>query len=149
MLILELQKTSVGETATPETHAAPADKRSHSDKPGSSLDSIFEEIADECASASESRAPASTTIQLEAYLGETTVRRSEKPFMYWAVNKLRFPALAQMAQKYLSAPCSSVESERLFSSVSHILTDNRNRLVAEHAEMLLFLKKNLPLTFEK
>ncbi|XP_058625330.1 zinc finger BED domain-containing protein 4-like [Onychostoma macrolepis] len=58
MLILELQKISVGETATPETHAAPADKRSHSDRPGSSLDSVFEEIADECASASERRAGA-------------------------------------------------------------------------------------------
>ncbi|KAF4098103.1 hypothetical protein G5714_022111 [Onychostoma macrolepis] len=65
-----------------------ADKRSHSDKPGSSLDSVSEETADECASASESRAPAASTIQLEAYLGETTVRRSEKPFMYWAVNNL-------------------------------------------------------------
>ncbi|KAL0173844.1 hypothetical protein M9458_029812, partial [Cirrhinus mrigala] len=132
MLILELQKMSVGDTATPETHGAPADERSHIDKPGSSLDSVFEEIADGCASvsASESRAPAAITIQLEAYLGETTVHRSEKPFMYWAVNNLRFPALAQMAQKYLSAPCSSVE-------MSHILTDNRNRLVAEHAEMLL------------
>lgn len=54
-----------------------------------------------------------------------------------------------MAKNYLSVPCSSVESERLFSSVSHILTDNRSRLIAEHAKMLLFLKKNLPLTFEK
>ncbi|XP_058614380.1 uncharacterized protein LOC131528929 [Onychostoma macrolepis] len=65
MLILELQKMFVRETATPETHGAPADKRSHSNKPGSSLDSVFEEIADGCASTSESRAPTATTIQLK------------------------------------------------------------------------------------
>lgn len=35
---------SVEETVIPETHDAPADKRSHSDKPGSSLDSVFEEM---------------------------------------------------------------------------------------------------------
>ncbi|RXN39558.1 zinc finger BED domain-containing 4-like protein [Labeo rohita] len=34
MLILELQKMSVGDTATPETHGAPADERSLIDKPG-------------------------------------------------------------------------------------------------------------------
>ncbi len=39
---------SVGETATPVTHAAPADKRFHSDKPGSNLDSVFEETAISC-----------------------------------------------------------------------------------------------------
>ncbi|CAI5682323.1 unnamed protein product [Oreochromis niloticus] len=42
---------------------------------------------------------------------------------------------------YLSAPCSSVESERLFSSVSHIIDENRNSLTADNAEKLLFLKK--------
>lgn len=78
----------MGATATPETHGASADKRSHSDKACSSLDSVFEEIADGCVYTSESRPPTATTIQLEAYLGETTVHRSEKPFMYWAVNNL-------------------------------------------------------------
>ncbi len=76
---------------------------------------------------------------------EKFVHHIQKHGLYWAVNNLRFPALARMAQKYISAPCSSVETKRLFSSVSHILTDNRSRLVAEHAEMLLFLKKKLPL----
>ncbi|KAM4795879.1 zinc finger BED domain-containing protein 4-like [Rhinophrynus dorsalis] len=142
---LELQKMSV----TPEEHEEPALKRPHSEQPGTSLDSLFEEIAGEGSSSESSAAPTAASIQLETYLGEITVSRSDKPLKYWAVNKLRFPALAQMAQKYLSAPCSSVESERLFSSVSNVLSESRNRLLAEHAEVLLFLKKNLPLTFEK
>ena len=49
-----------------------------------------------------------------------------------------------MSGRYPSAPCSSVDSERLFSSVSHIVDETRNRITAEHAEMLLFIKKNLP-----
>ncbi|ROL45637.1 hypothetical protein DPX16_17753 [Anabarilius grahami] len=82
MLMLELQKIPVGVTATPEELGEPAVKMSHSDQTGTSLGSVFEEIAD---STSESSAPTAATTQLEAYLGETTVRRSDKPFKYWAV----------------------------------------------------------------
>lgn len=49
----------------------------------------------------------------------------------------------------LSAPCGSVENVRLFNSVLHIVDDNRMRLMADNAEKLLFIKKNLPLTFPK
>ena len=48
-----------------------------------------------------------------------------------------------MARTYLSSHCTSVDSERLFSSAAHILTEERNRLEPKKAEMLLFIKKNL------
>lgn len=154
MFVLEMQQISSvqvlqAQAATPEVLEKPATKRPRTEQqPGTgvTVDSVFQEIA--YSSTFENSAPTAATIQLEAYLGEVTVPRSDKPLEYWAVNKLRFPTLAQMAQKYLSAPCSSVESERLFSAASHILTDTRNRLLTEHAEILLFLKKNLPLAFE-
>jgi len=60
----------------------------------------------------------------------------------------RFPALAQAARKYLSAPCTSVDSERLFSAASHVVDEKRNRIMCEKAEMLLFVKKNLPMLME-
>ena len=47
------------------------------------------------------------------------------------------------AAKFLCAPFTSVESERLFSTVSIITEEHRSRLTAQHAEMLIFLKKNL------
>ncbi|KAI2645826.1 Zinc finger BED domain-containing protein 4 [Labeo rohita] len=111
----------------------------------SSLDTVFDEIAKEQPQAAQPLA-AGAAIELDTYLGEAPSPREDSPLKYWGVNKIRFPTLAKMAHKYLSAPCSSVESERLFSSVSHIIDENRNRLTADNAEKLLFLK-NLPLTF--
>jgi len=58
----------------------------------------------------------------------------------------RFPALAGVARRYVGAPCTSVESERLFSSSGHVFTDQRNRLAAERAEMIIFVKHNQPIT---
>jgi hypothetical protein len=37
-----------------------------------------------------------------------------------------------------------VASERLFSSVGHVFTDQRNLLAAERAVMIVFLRHNLP-----
>ena len=47
-----------------------------------------------------------------------------------------------MAQRYLSATATSVPSERLFSSAGSIYSDHRNRISAEQAENLLFIKSN-------
>uniref|UniRef100_A0A914M0T9 HAT C-terminal dimerisation domain-containing protein n=1 Tax=Meloidogyne incognita TaxID=6306 RepID=A0A914M0T9_MELIC len=44
---------------------------------------------------------------------------------------------------FLSAPCTSAEAERLFSSAGLIINNLRKRLIQENAEMLLFLHHNL------
>lgn len=85
----------------------------------------------------------SALVQVQTYMTEKIMSRSENPFQYWAMNNSRLPALAATASAFLSAPCTSVESERLFSTASNILDEKRNRLLAERAEMLIFLKKNL------
>lgn len=84
-------------------------------------------------------------IQMQMYLKEPTIGESDNPFQYWANNHARFPVLGAVAAKFLSAPSTSVESERLFSTASNIVDEKRNRLTAERAEMLIFLKKNLPM----
>lgn len=84
-------------------------------------------------------------IQMQMYLKEPTMGEKDSPFQYWANNHARFPLLADVAVKFLSAPSTSVESERLFSTASNIVDEKRNRLTAERAEMLIFLKKNLPI----
>lgn len=112
----------------------------------SSLDTVFDEIAKEQPQAAQPLA-AGAAIELDTYLGEAPSPREDSPLKYWGVNKIRFPTLAKITRKYLSAPCSSVESERLFSSVSHIIDENRNSLTADNAEKLLFLKKTCHLLF--
>jgi len=65
------------------------------------------------------------------------------PLTYWLGKKLLWPCLAELACKYLSIPPSSVPSERLFSSAAGIISQERNRMLLEKAEMILFIKKNL------
>ena len=66
------------------------------------------------------------------------------PVVWWKESKdaNKFQLLGAVARKYLAAPASSVSSERLFSSAGNIITDQRNRLDPERAEILLFLNQN-------
>ncbi|KAI2645052.1 E3 SUMO-protein ligase ZBED1 [Labeo rohita] len=65
---------------------------------------------------------------VNAYLSEPTISRSESPLQFWKTNMSRFLALAQAAHKYLSAPCTSVDREGLFSAASNVIDEKRNRL---------------------
>ena len=67
------------------------------------------------------------------------------PHIWWAKpdNNRKFPYLAILAKKYLSAPATSVESERLFSIGGDIHTKKRCRLSAVKSEILMFLGANL------
>lgn len=68
---------------------------------------------------------------------------------WWAENNIRFPPLAKLSQRYLSAPPTSVPLERLLSGAGEIYDPKRNRLAPKRAEMLLFIKNNLKLTGSK
>ena len=81
---------------------------------------------------------------MEMYLKEPIQDRHIDPLIYWKTKQVLWKGLAVMASKYLSIPPSSASSERLFSSAGDIISKERNRLGTEKAEMLLFLKHNLP-----
>ena len=76
--------------------------------------------------------------------GNEKVTVPETPLEYWKRSKDRFPALIPVARAFLSAPSTSVDSERLFSAAALVLNEKRNRLSAEKTEKLLFIKYNLP-----
>ncbi|XP_039645820.1 zinc finger BED domain-containing protein 4-like [Perca fluviatilis] len=105
---------------------------------------MFEEILQEN-NPNTSQKTSSTAQQLDAFLSEVPIPRSNNPLGYWRANQGRFPHLAQTARRYLSAPCTSTDSERLFSAASPVIDEKRNRLSCDKAEKLLFIKKNLPL----
>ena len=73
----------------------------------------------------------------------TVISKNECPFTWWETNQLRLPKLSKLAARFLSAPPSSVESERLFSVGGQIYTPRRNRLAAETGKKLMFLNFNL------
>jgi len=136
-----------GTTTALAAAADPAEKVSHAEASGSrrhTSKSTFMMMFDEVLKKQDEPGGIITTsalLQIQMYMTEQIIARSENPFHYWAVNKICFPALAATASAFLSAPCTSVESERLFSTASNILDERRNRLKAERAEMLIFLKK--------
>ena len=140
MLMLELRRMSTGEADKQEDLEEPPRKICKM-QASSGLDSLFGEIAGERESTSPGLAPVGAAIQLETYLGETTTAQNENPLQYWGAHRVRFPILAQMSKRYLSTPCSCVDSERLFSSLSHIVDEKCNRLTAENERSFFSSKR--------
>lgn len=125
----------------------PAAKRQHKESSQeqsslwSSFDSMIQTGDETDAALSESLCTAE--VQIETYLKELNQPRHSNPIVYWQEKKILYPVLAKLAAKYLSIPAASVASERLFSTAKHIISDQRNSLNPERAEMLLFINKNL------
>ena len=69
--------------------------------------------------------------------------QKDRPLAWWGVNKRNFKQLAPIAQKCLSCPPSSVESERLLSCGGQVYSLQRNRLAPETGETLMFLHYNM------
>ena len=82
--------------------------------------------------------------EAESYIAEKVISRTDSPFTYWAVNRKKFPRLATLARRFLSAPMGSVASEREFKIAKRVTT-NRGTLKPGNVEKLLFMKYNLRL----
>lgn len=83
------------------------------------------------------------TAEIEKYLALPLLTRKEDSTIWWKTHAPEFPHLKTLFLKYCSAPPSSVNSERLFSAAAAVYTEDRNRLLPDNAEMLIFLMKNM------
>ncbi len=80
---------------------------------------------------------------MDRYDDLSNVDQSANPLQWWHNNKASFPYMALLSKKYLCAPPSTVESERLFSVRGAIYSPKRNRITPDTGEMLMFLHYNL------
>uniref|UniRef100_A0A1A8MBN7 Zinc finger, BED domain containing 4 n=2 Tax=Nothobranchius pienaari TaxID=704102 RepID=A0A1A8MBN7_9TELE len=147
-LIQEVMKMEENRVASKEPEAAEPVSKAPRQGAGSSLGSILDEILEERQPEAQSVSTTSADVQVRIYLSEQTIPRKSNPLDYWKTHATQFPSLAAVATKFLCAPCTSVDSERLFSAVSNILDENRNRLSPDKLEMLIFLKKNMHFIWE-
>lgn len=85
-------------------------------------------------------------IEVQRYLEDEIIPRTEDPLMWWNKHKYHYPNLSLVAQEKLCALASSVPCERLFSKAGQILNERRNRLNIEKTKMLLFLNTNYKYT---
>ncbi|KAJ8892763.1 hypothetical protein PR048_005344, partial [Dryococelus australis] len=77
-------------------------------------------------------------LQVQDYLAEKTISRTQDPWKWQGENITRFPALKNVVWKYLPIPAS----ERVFSQAGNIVTSKRTRLTEKHVKELVFLYKN-------
>ena len=81
---------------------------------------------------------------VHAYLESHKMPIGTDPYQFWTgENAIKWPLLTRLASKYLSAPATSAESERLFSTAGLIADDLRKSLLPGNLEKLLFLHHNM------
>ena len=106
--------------------------------------SCFDEILEKQGATASDEITEAT--EIDKYLSKplTPFHRANS-LKWWKDNQVRFPSLAKLALRYLSAPPTSVALERLFSGAGEIYSDKRSSLLPEKAEMILFFKNNFSL----
>lgn len=80
--------------------------------------------------------------EVDSFLKDPPPLLDSSPAAWWKVNEGRFPRLANLAQKYLAIPGTSVPSERGFSAAGLTVNRLRTRLTPDHVDILIFLNKN-------
>ncbi len=86
--------------------------------------------------------------ELECYLSEPVIERSDMPLQWLQKNETRFKTLAHLANQFLCHHhplCLGWSTERMFSEVDMLYEARRSRLTGHHAHQLCFLHYNLRL----
>ena len=77
--------------------------------------------------------------EIQTYLRDPKSDIKAEPLLFWKVNYARFPRLSLLATKYLSIPATSVQAERIFSTLGNVVTKKRACLDGERIHKLIFL----------
>ncbi|KAF2878712.1 hypothetical protein ILUMI_27464 [Ignelater luminosus] len=82
---------------------------------------------------------AASIIEVDKYLTEPLIRRTEDPIHWWEERKQVYPRLYKLMRRRLCI----VACERIFSKAGNLINEKRSRLKPEKASELLFLNHNL------
>jgi len=107
-------------------------------------DSIWNEFDMEVSDIIQSRDPTALIIsEIDKYLQEPLIPRTEDPLKWWNENKNIYSTLFEIMKRRLCIQASSVPSERVFSKGGQIVTEKRSRLTSKRVEQIIFLNCNL------
>uniref|UniRef100_A0A3B3DU20 BED-type domain-containing protein n=1 Tax=Oryzias melastigma TaxID=30732 RepID=A0A3B3DU20_ORYME len=82
-------------------------------------------------------------LEIKQYQDAPSLPLTEDPLLWWKSQQHAFPLLSKLAHMHLCIPGTSVAAERVFSTAGDIISAQRSSLTPEHADQLLFLKKNM------
>lgn len=82
--------------------------------------------------------------EVQQYQDSSPLPMSDEPLGWWKSEASKYPHLIKLAQRYLFVQGTSVPSKRIFPAAGDIISAQRCALTSEHADQLLFLKKNMP-----
>lgn len=81
--------------------------------------------------------------QVDYYLRDISPSLDVDPLDWWRINSPRFPRVATLAKHYLCIP--GVSLPPLLSQDGQTFARTRTRLNSEHADMMIFLNRNVEL----
>lgn len=86
---------------------------------------------------------AGSIIEIDKYLNEPLIKRTDKPLQWWKERRLLYPHLYTLMKRRLCVPATSVPCERVFSKAGMIVSAKRSSLKPSKASQVIFLNSNL------
>ncbi|KAJ0169949.1 hypothetical protein K1T71_014555 [Dendrolimus kikuchii] len=81
---------------------------------------------------------AASIVELDKYLNEPLIKRSDDPLKWWYDRRLSYPNLYVLMKRRLCVPASSVPCERVFSKAGMTISQKRSALKPEKVSQILF-----------
>ncbi|XP_058485902.1 E3 SUMO-protein ligase ZBED1-like [Solea solea] len=139
-----VRNTRVETSSDDPSSSAPPQPATNAQNPSSTAFNLWTRLDEDATLARAHRSHTSdATIEVQRYMTDPPVHRSEDPLTYWNEHKHVYPHLFTLAKQYLCITASSVPCERVFSKAGEVVSKKRNRLSPKTVEKLLFLNKNL------
>lgn len=80
--------------------------------------------------------------ELEQYLADTLIKRSECPLKWWKEHRLIYPAIFRLFIQHFNIMVTSIPCERMFSKSGILINDRKTRLTTKKVSQMMFLNFN-------